>query len=810
MCPPIWYFLNISFELYFLPPVPTPTPIPTPSPILIVSPVPIPTPTTINAPTWVPTTEETASPTSSEDTLGPTNTPPTPTPTVTSTPQPTPTPTPVAQSPTDVNTIVVPTSSPTTSPPPPPPPPPPSSSNIPSPHYLILSSYFIQPYALVFSGNKTWWEYVININMSTISSNNNNINNNNNNIIPKNQSRTLKYNITLIDITPPPSLNETSINNNKNSDSSLHNISLSQSLKLGYCQRGNISLTILSSRIHGVLTPYVYVNPVDDDNNTNTNTSTTTTTSTTSKSSDNKEPKLMGIWRVNQGSTLHFILSTSTNVTSFCESIDHLVDLKVTPTTLKVTTKLGKSSSTSSNMNWTLDVTIPTSTTTTIATTNDKSDNNNNGQIIAFNITLKATDTIQSLMMYDSPSPSSSSSSSSEVDGANDSIIIIQIIAYPNCTVKKQLVNVSPSLKKIPVGSKQVFFYDVNITNSDVIQLTTTTTQKEDDVVKVEESSICLNDYYKNKNTSNYRFRLQSNRLPNLYDSVRAAFNTTPGAYVNSLELSISPNETAKFSILVETAELIPPGSYKIELISYDPIEDTHVQTSYLNFEVDCPAPRPIWNFQIEEIISPFGTTLGNLLFWNACIVAADCCCPCKYEIMRDNKVIGYSKFLNYSDQTTLAQIGVGYAYTITVIDKNNVRSSPYTCGQHKIAVVSSSASDIFFVLIVVSSVLIVPLFIILIERLRYKGCDGFQTKGWQLSPPSLPNSPSSSLDKSRPLKLEVEKTPPPPRKGESSTFRRHDDDDDDDHNEYESLLVDEDNNTEDTNNSLLNDNDSL
>lgn len=71
--------------------------------------------------------------------------------------------------------------------------------------------------------------------------------------------------------------------------------------------------------------------------------------------------------------------------------------------------------------------------------------------------------------------------------------------------------------------------------------------------------------------------------------------------------------------------------------------EAKHATTKLTEIGVLCPNPRPVWNFNVQRLVSPIGTSLGNILEWNACIVEAECCCPCTYEIVRDGVVVGTS-----------------------------------------------------------------------------------------------------------------------------------------------------------------------
>jgi hypothetical protein len=124
---------------------------------------------------------------------------------------------------------------------------------------------------------------------------------------------------------------------------------------------------------------------------------------------------------------------------------------------------------------------------------------------------------------------------------------------------------------------------------------------------------------------------------------------------------------------------LIFINNIKVQVSSDDAMQ-VHVSWVTIPLVVKCPNPRPITNFNIQPLYSSFGmdlkkkqvpesffsfffpkdqkvflincnlgSSLGNILYWNACIVEAECCCPCKYEIRRNGELVGVSKFLNYT-----------------------------------------------------------------------------------------------------------------------------------------------------------------
>lgn len=166
------------------------------------------------------------------------------------------------------------------------------------------------------------------------------------------------------------------------------------------------------------------------------------------------------------------------------------------------------------------------------------------------------------------------------------------------------------------------------------------------------------------------------------------------------------------------------------------------------------------------------GTSLGTILYWNACIVAAECCCPCKYEIQKNKKVLGLTTHLNYTgtlahrschrhrvprsqitffhvkpfcdfglvfhrflppaskknpllddfwpcglDPTSLSEIGLQNEYEVTVIDFYGHRSSLNSCGNSESTVVESSSLDGVYVLLVIGTFLLFPFLLTIIER---------------------------------------------------------------------------------------------
>lgn len=68
-------------------------------------------------------------------------------------------------------------------------------------------------------------------------------------------------------------------------------------------------------------------------------------------------------------------------------------------------------------------------------------------------------------------------------------------------------------------------------------------------------------------------------------------------------------------------------------------------------------------------------------------------------------------------DPTSLAEIGLENEYQVTVIDMYGARSPENSCGNSKNVVVASSSLDGFYVLLVVSVVLLFPFLLVLIER---------------------------------------------------------------------------------------------
>jgi len=258
------------------------------------------------------------------------------------------------------------------------------------------------------------------------------------------------------------------------------------------------------------------------------------------------------------------------------------------------------------------------------------------------------------------------------------------------CVVSPQSIVVFPENHVIKVGSPQDLIFSVNFTNKDT----------------------------QNCSTSAFDITLQGGVLPAVENGIWAAYNLS--SFTTAFKLTMDPSDSFSVPVVVKTVELLAPGRYSLVVVSQDQQQLSHAQVASLYLAVECPKPRPVWNFHIQEYVSSFGTNLGNILYWNACIVAAECCCPCTYEIVRDDKVIGRSNLLNYTDQTTLSQVGDEYNYTITVIDRNQIRSSPFTCGHSQISVVSSSGLDFVIVLIILAAISFFPTAILGIECCRY------------------------------------------------------------------------------------------
>jgi len=139
-----------------------------------------------------------------------------------------------------------------------------------------------------------------------------------------------------------------------------------------------------------------------------------------------------------------------------------------------------------------------------------------------------------------------------------------------------------------------------------------------------------------------------------------------------------------------------------------------HSQSATFSLEVDCTPPRPIWNFNSEEFFTSLGSNLGNVLYWNACMVPNECCCPCMYEVMKDGLILGLTNELTFTDRVLVSTAGSQHNYTVTVIDKANRRSYPYTCGNHKLSITSKSGFDLtVFILIGVSAIAILGTFLV-------------------------------------------------------------------------------------------------
>lgn len=72
----------------------------------------------------------------------------------------------------------------------------------------------------------------------------------------------------------------------------------------------------------------------------------------------------------------------------------------------------------------------------------------------------------------------------------------------------------------------------------------------------------------------------------------------------------------------------------------------------------------------------------------------------------------------------TLSEVGLEYNYTVSVIDRLNIRSSAHTCGNFQSKTVTSSGFDFLFVAIILLCVAVVPAIVLTAEHLRFRRCD--------------------------------------------------------------------------------------
>jgi hypothetical protein len=74
----------------------------------------------------------------------------------------------------------------------------------------------------------------------------------------------------------------------------------------------------------------------------------------------------------------------------------------------------------------------------------------------------------------------------------------------------------------------------------------------------------------------------------------------------------------------------------------------------------------------------------------------------------------------------SLSEIGLRYNYTVTVLDRLKAASSPFTCGNERSTVVSSTDLDFLFVLAVIGAIIVIPTMLVTLELIRHKRCDGY------------------------------------------------------------------------------------
>jgi hypothetical protein len=210
---------------------------------------------------------------------------------------------------------------------------------------------------------------------------------------------------------------------------------------------------------------------------------------------------------------------------------------------------------------------------------------------------------------------------------------------------------------------------------------------------------------------------LRPNAMPFVNQGVVAHFGSrgfTSGVAV------LQPGEVATTDVFVYLAENAAPGTYEFTISVSDNNEPAHASASKFSVNVPCPIPKPVWNLQYFDVVSELGTSIGTKLNWTACQYPADCCCPCQYEISSNGLVLATVNYTNATIQNTLAQSGAAFEYTLTVIDKNGVRSDPHNCGTSVSGQVSASDLEYLMVFIIFIGVLLLPGLVLLIENVRW------------------------------------------------------------------------------------------
>jgi hypothetical protein len=192
--------------------------------------------------------------------------------------------------------------------------------------------------------------------------------------------------------------------------------------------------------------------------------------------------------------------------------------------------------------------------------------------------------------------------------------------------------------------------------------------------------------------------------------------------YKNStIRVNSFPQSSMSFSVSVSLVDNVPAGNYTILVSVSDSNENAHDVSKSWKLPVSCQKPKPVWDLVVKEKLSDFGTPLGMEISWTACTYSVDCCCPCTYEIQKNGEVIATVAQTKFLDSNTLAEMGVHFNYTVTVIDAYERKSDSRTCGVSVIATPSTSSLDYVIVLFVIISVLFIPFLVLVIEGLKWK-----------------------------------------------------------------------------------------
>jgi hypothetical protein len=120
---------------------------------------------------------------------------------------------------------------------------------------------------------------------------------------------------------------------------------------------------------------------------------------------------------------------------------------------------------------------------------------------------------------------------------------------------------------------------------------------------------------------------------------------------------------------------------------------------------IPCPVPEAPYRIASKQTTPTFGTKPQVELSWSACESPFACCCPCRYLVFRDGKLVGTTTDHTLTDTSPLT-VGVDYNYEVYTIDANNAASPNDTC--RNFAIITGEPADLTTFLILLLSILVV------------------------------------------------------------------------------------------------------